>query len=386
MPVPSINLRKPKSIFIGLLVLLCNPVFAADLPVPSPPQISASGYLLVDYDSGQVLAENNADNRLEPASLTKIMTAYLVFKELKSGDIKLDDEVLISEKAWRTPGSRTFVEVDRKVSVELLLKGLIVQSGNDASVALAEYVAGSESTFAELMNSHAQRLGMHDSHFTNSTGLPDAEHYTTPRDIAKVTAASIREYPNLYKWYAIKSFKYNNIDQRNRNLLLWRDESIDGVKTGHTEAAGYCLVASAKKDGMRIISVVMGTDSENARARDSLSLMNYGFRFFETRKLYSAGESLSNTRVWKGSTESLNLGLAEDLFVTLPRGKFKSLQAKMTIAPGLIAPISRGKNCGQVKVALDTEEIAKAPLIALEGVESGSLWHSLVDAVLLWFQ
>ncbi len=377
--------RKSQCALLLFVLLFCTGALA-QRPIPSPPQISAKGHLLLDFDSGRVLAENGATNRLEPASLTKIMTAYVVFKELEAGNIRLDDQVLISEKAWRTPGSRMFVEVGKKVSLELLLKGTIIQSGNDASVALAEHTAGSEASFAEMMNDHARRLDMLDTHFANSTGLPNIDHYTTPRDIAKVTAASIREFPDLYAWYAIKDLEFNNIKQRNRNLLLWRDDTVDGVKTGHTEAAGYCLVASAQKGNMRLIAVVMGTDSEEARARDSLSLLNYGFRFFETHRLYSAGESLSDTRVWKGAVKQLQLGLAEDLHITIPRGRYENLSAQMELNPRIIAPVRKGKSYGEVKVSLDGEEIARVPLVALEDVAEGGLWRRIMDGALLWWQ
>ncbi len=380
----AVRLRKPQCVLLLFLLLFCAAVFA-QRPVPSPPQVSADGHLLLDFESGRVLAENGATNRLEPASLTKIMTAYVVFKELEAGNIRLDDQVLISEKAWRTPGSRMFVEVGKKVSLELLLKGTIIQSGNDASVALAEHLAGSEDSFAQMMNHHARRLEMLDTHFANSTGLPNIDHYTTPRDIAKVTLASIREFQDLYAWYSIKDLTFNDIKQRNRNLLLWRDDSVDGVKTGHTEAAGYCLVASAQKGDMRLISVVMGTKSEEARARDSQSLLSYGFRFFETHKLYSANRSLSNVRVWKGEIKQLQLGLAEDLNVTIPRGQYETLSAKMELDPRIIAPVRKGKTCGHVKVSMGDEEIARVPLIALEDVPEGGLWRRLVDSAMLWW-
>ncbi|MFM1892112.1 MAG: D-alanyl-D-alanine carboxypeptidase, partial [Pseudomonadota bacterium] len=283
-----------------LLLLLCSASAVAAPPVPAPPTVAGTGHLLLDMHSGRVLAESNADARLEPASLTKIMTAYVVFRELQHGNLKLEDQALISEKAWKTPGSRMFIEVGKRVSVGDLLNGMVIQSGNDASVALAEHIAGSEDTFAGLMNEHSRRLGMQNTHFVNATGLPHEDHYTTPRDIAKVTIATIREFPELYKLYAVKEFVWNDIKQPNRNLLLWRDDSVDGVKTGHTEAAGYCLVSSAAREGMRLVAVVMGTSSENARAKESLSLLNYGFRFFETHRLYAAGDALVRTRVWKG--------------------------------------------------------------------------------------
>jgi D-alanyl-D-alanine carboxypeptidase (penicillin-binding protein 5/6) len=348
--------------------------------------VAATGHLLVDFDSGAVLAEANADERLEPASLTKIMTAYVVFRELAAGKVALDDQVPVSEKAWRTPGSRMFIEVGTRVSLEDLLKGMIIQSGNDASVALAEYIAGSEDTFAELMNSHARRLGMSNTHFANSTGLPHEDHYTTPRDIAKVTAATIREFPQWYEWYAVKDFAYNDIKQHNRNKLLWRDDSVDGVKTGHTDAAGYCLVASAEREGMRLISVVMGTSGENARARETQALLNYGFRFFETHRPYEGGSELTRMRVWKGEVEELSVGLAGNLYVTIPRGQYDNLSAQMDLSPRLMAPVASGQQVGRLRISLDGEPVAETDLVALGDVPEGSLWADLRDTVLLWLE
>ena len=372
-------------IFLLLALLCLNAAYAA-APIPAPPQIAGTGHLLIDFESGAVLAENSADQRLEPASLTKIMTAYAVFRELKEGNIKLDDEVLVSKKAWRTPGSRMFIEVNKKVSLELLLKGMIIQSGNDASVALAEHVAGNEETFAALMNSHAARLGMANTNFVNSTGLPHPDHYTTPRDIALVAAASIREFPEYYQWYAERSLTFNEIKQHNRNKLLWRDETVDGIKTGHTEAAGYCLVASAKRNEMRLITVVMGTKSEQARAKESQTLLNYGFRFYETHRLYGAGDTLKKVRLWKGEKEELALGLDQDLFVTIPRRQYKKLDAKMTVESQITAPVEKGQVMGSVTISLQGETIAELSLVSLEKIGSGSIWHNMKDSALLWFQ
>ncbi|MCP4995883.1 MAG: D-alanyl-D-alanine carboxypeptidase [Gammaproteobacteria bacterium] len=369
-----------------IILLLLSTLSLAAPPVPAPPKMATTGHLLVDFNSGKVLAESNASSRLEPASLTKIMTAYTVFRELEAGTITLSDEVLVSKKAWRTPGSRMFIEVGKKISVEMLLKGMIIQSGNDASVALAEHTAGSEETFANLMNEHAQRLGMHSSHFVNSTGLPHDDHYTTPADITLVAAATIHEFPDFYKWYAVKDFKFNNIEQNNRNKLLWRDASVDGMKTGHTEAAGYCLVASAEQKGMRLISVVMGTDSEESRASASQSLINYGFRFFETHKLYSGGDSLTKTRVWKGSKEMIRLGLTETLSVTIPRRQYEKLEAGMEITPQIMAPIKKGQPLGKIIIKLEGELVAEVPLIALESIGEGGWIDSAKDSVLLWFE
>jgi D-alanyl-D-alanine carboxypeptidase (penicillin-binding protein 5/6) len=374
-------------IFALVFSLIALPLSVpAAAPAPAPPSIAATGYLLIDVDSDSILAAKDSEQRLEPASLTKIMTTYVVFRELRSGSVKESDEVLVSEKAWKTPGSRMFIEVNTRVSVADLLKGMIIQSGNDASVALAEHVAGSEDAFANLMNDHAQRLGMRDTHFVNATGLPDPEHYTTPRDIVMVTEATIREFPELYKLYAVKEFTFNDIRQHNRNNLLWRDKSVDGVKTGHTEAAGYCLVASAKREGMRLISVVMGTESEKARLTASQSLLNYGFRFYETHRLYGAGDRLTRTRVWMGEAEELALGLARDLYVTIPRRQYDKLNARTEIQPNLEAPIAKGQKVGEVVIELDGEVMTRQPLVALEEVPEGGIWRTVVDTVLMWLE
>jgi D-alanyl-D-alanine carboxypeptidase (penicillin-binding protein 5/6) len=381
-----IPLQPPLKFLLAITTILLWPSLHAAVPIPAPPEVAASGYILVDFHSGKVLAEQGADQRLEPASLTKIMTAYTIFRELKEGNVLLEDSVLISEKAWRTEGSRMFVEVGKRVKVEDLLKGMIIQSGNDACVALAEHIAGSEATFAELMNSHASRLGMTHTHFVNSTGLPHEDHYTTPADIAKAASATIREFPEYYHWYREKSFIFNSIKQHNRNRLLWRDESVDGMKTGHTETAGYCLVASALREGMRLVSVVMGTDGEEARAKASQSLLNYGFRFYETHQLYAAGDVLNRTRIWKGEKEKLPLGLAQDLNVTIPRHQYQKLEAQLEIAPKIMAPVSQGQVLGQVHVTLEGEPIVSADLIALKGVADGNLWQQIKDSALLWLE
>lgn len=368
----------------ALLTLAASPLTAK--PAPSPPEIAARGYLLMDMNSGQVLAANNPDMRLEPASLTKIMTAHVVFDEIKKGHVALTDSVLVSEKAWRTEGSRMFIEVNTQVTVEELLKGLIIQSGNDAAVALAEHVAGSEEAFAALMNETAARLGMTSSHFVNSTGLPDPEHYTTPADIAKVTADTIRDYPDWYAWYAIKDYTYNNIKQPNRNLLLWRDDSVDGVKTGHTEAAGYCLVASAQRDNMRLISVVMGTAGETARANETQKLLGYGFRFFETSPLYQADQPIQQVRVWKGGANEVPVGIARGLTVTVPRGEAGNLSAQLTLDGALEAPVARGQEVGTIEVRLGDQSLMKVPAVALAEVEEAGIVGWLMDTVLMMFE
>jgi D-alanyl-D-alanine carboxypeptidase (penicillin-binding protein 5/6) len=356
-----------------------------EIPIPDPPELAAKSYLLIEHNSGRVLAESNAAERLEPASLTKIMTAYVVFRELAGGKLSLQDQALISEKAWRTGGSKMFVEVGKRVMLEDLLKGMIVQSGNDASVALAEHIAGSEETFAELLNTHAERLGMKGSHFTNATGLPHEDHYTTASDMALVTAASIREFPQYYAWYAEKEFVFNDIKQPNRNRLLWRDESVDGVKTGHTEAAGYCLVASAKRDDMRLTSVVMGAKGEEARARASLALLNYGFRFYETHKLYRGAQQVETLRVWMGDTDDLPVGPAEDVYVTIPRRKYDELSAQLVKDPDISAPVAKGDVVGHISISLEGEEVRRVSLVALQNVAEGGLIQKAMDSVLQWF-
>ncbi len=372
---------------LPLLLLFClTAVQAAPTLIPSPPRLAATGFLLMDYQSGQILAESKADERMEPASLTKMMTAYSVFHELKAGHISIDDKVRVSEKAWRMPGSRMFIEVGSSVSVAELIKGMIIQSGNDASVALAEFVAGSEDAFVPLMNAHAKTLGLTGTHFVNSTGLPHTNHYTTPRDMAKLAMALIREFPEHYSLYSEKKYTYNEITQSNRNLLLYRDDSVDGVKTGHTESAGYCLVASAKRKDMRLISVVMGAESEKARAQESQKLLNYGFRFFETHRLYSAGEALRQMRIWKGASESLPLGLSEELFVTVPRGQYKDLKASLSVDKTIVAPAGQGQAFGTVDIHLGKELLAQRPLVALESIGEGSLWQKIKDNVMLMFQ
>ena len=369
-----------------LLLFVASALRAEPLPVPKAPSIGAKAFILQDFDSGRIIAEQDADKPVEPASITKLMTAYAIFKEMRAGKITLTDMVTISEKAWRTPGSRMFVEVGKQVSVEDLMQGMIVQSGNDATVALAEYVAGSEDSFAALMNRYAAALGLKDSHFVNSTGLPDPQHYMTAHDIAMVAAAIIREFPEYYHWYSQKKFTFNDITQYNRNKLLWRDESVDGMKTGHTDSAGYCLVTSAKKDDMRLISVVLGTDNEKARADASQALLNYGFRFYETHKLYDAGKQLATARVWKGDSDTVSLGLDSPLYATVPRGQYKALAASMTINNRIMAPVSNDEKLGSVKVQLGDAVIAEQNLVALQGVGEGSIWHRIVDEALLYFE
>ena len=369
-------------LFLILLLQGVPYAHAAPIPVPAPPQVAARNYLIMDFDSMRVLAEKKPDEQIEPASITKLMTAYVVYHELESGRLTMDEMVEISKKSWRMGGSRMYLEVGSKVSVEQLLKGLIIQSGNDASVALAEHIAGSEEVFVELMNNYAKILGLKNTHYKNSTGWPDKEHLTSARDIAVLAAAIIREFPERYKWYAEKSYTYNDIKQYNRNKLLWRDDSVDGLKTGHTESAGYCLVASAKRSEMRLISVVLGTKNVSTRASVSQSLLNYGFRFYETHQLYAAGEPLSRSRVWSGAHEKISLGLSEDLRITIPRGSYKSLEAFMDVNADIEAPLKKGQQLGVVRVSLDKEELMSRPLVALESIEKGNILQIVKDHVL----
>lgn len=357
-------------------------ISSAALPVPAPPEVAAKNYLLIDFASGKVLAEKNADEQIEPASITKLMTAYVVYKEMDEGRLNMDDMVDISEKAWRMGGSRMYLEVNSSVSVHDLMKGLIIQSGNDASVALAEHIAGTEATFVQLMNQYAKELGMDNTNFENCTGWPDKKHLTSARDIAKLSVAIIRDFPEHYAWYSEKEYTYNDIKQYNRNKLLWRDETVDGLKTGHTESAGYCLVSSALRSDMRVVSVVLGTDSEKSRASVSQAVLNYGFRFFESHTLYDEGEVLSRPRIWKGEFETLTVGLSQALAISIPRGAYDKLDATMDIDKDIQAPISKGQPVGVVKVSLDGNVLESVPLVALEDVAEGSLFQIAKDYVL----
>lgn len=359
---------------------------AQGTPMPQPPIIGAKSYLLIDGNTGAELASLKADERLAPASLTKLMTAYAVFRALREEQIALTDQVTVSEKAWRTQGSRMFIEVGKQVSVEELLLGMIVQSGNDASVALAEHTAGTEEVFAQLMNQYAAEIGMTASNFRNSTGLPEDEHYSSARDLAKLARAIVKEFPDYYAWYSVRSYKYNDIDQPNRNSLLWRDESVDGMKTGFTDDAGYCLVSSAKRDGMRIISVVLGTSSEKSRIDGSQALLNYGFRFFETRLLYRAGEPVTQARIWKAEKELTPIGLPDDLYVTIPRGSFDNVESVLNMPATLMGPVAEGQPLAELLVSLNGSELINAPLRALEANPDGSFWQRTRDGVKLWFE
>ncbi len=371
-------------LFFCFLLTLSMGAHGANIPVPAAPKLAASSWVLLDHGSNQVLAEHNADKRIEPASITKVMTAYVVYQALAEGLISMQDQVQISEKAWRMKGSRMFIEVNKWVSVSDLVHGMVIQSGNDAAVALAEHVAGSEEAFADQMNAAAERLGMQGSHFVNSTGWPNADHYTTARDISILSRALINEFPENYSIYSIKEFKYNGIKQPNRNRLLWRDASVDGLKTGHTDAAGYCLAASAKRGDMRLISIVMGTSSDSARAKHSQTLLNYGFRYYETHKLYSAGDAVREVRVWKGEQEQLGLGPATDVFVTIPRGQYKNLKPSLEEIPVPVeAPVKKSTQMGSIQVKLNGEVIASTPAVALQQIEEGSFFSQVLDSILL---
>ncbi|MBM37634.1 MAG: serine-type D-Ala-D-Ala carboxypeptidase [Woeseia sp.] len=366
--------------------LLFSTYSLAQAPIPSAPIVGAKSYLVIDSKTGYEIAALNPDLSLEPASLTKIMTTYVAFKSIENGQISFEEEVTISEKAWRTEGSRMFIEVGTKVKVKDLLYGIIIQSGNDASVALAEHIAGTEDMFAELMNQYANALGMNSSNFLNSTGLPSVNHITTARDLAILTRAIIQEFPDFYKWHSIKNFTYNNIKQNNRNSLLWRDESIDGVKTGYTEDAGYCLVSSAKRNDMRVISVVLGTSSNKARSDGSQALINYAFRFFETKLLFKAGEEISKLRVWKSKNIYSSLGVLEDLYITLQRGSYNNLQSNLEVPAAILAPISTGQPIANLILSLNGEEIFSTPLRSLEDNPLGTFWQRSKDTINLWFE
>lgn len=368
-----------------LALLALSGSAAAQQILPEPPAIDATGYLLIDADTGRVLAEREIDTPLPPASLTKIMTSYVAAGEIASGRVSLEDDVPISVAAWRTPGSRMFVREGTTVPLAMLLRGVIIQSGNDASVAVAEYIGGSESAFADMMNQQAQALGMYSTEYHNATGLPTEGHHTTVRDLATLTRALIRNYPEHYEIYSEKSFTFNDIEQPNRNRLLWRDKTVDGVKTGHTQEAGYCLVASATRDGMRLISVVMGTTSEEARMRESQKLLSYGFRYFQTQKLYDADTPLKQAEVFYGDADTVKLGVAETVRVTIPRGRYDDLKAETDVARVIKAPIAAGDEEGELRVLLDDEAVYEAPLVALEDVPEGGFFKRLWHAIYLFF-
>jgi D-alanyl-D-alanine carboxypeptidase (penicillin-binding protein 5/6) len=371
--------------FLFSLLLTALPAGAANMPLPEPPRFTGKSFVLMDYHSGQLLAGREADQRIQPASITKLMTAYILFSELKNGNLKLNDVVTISEKAWRTGGSRMFVNVGSPVKIEDLLRGMIVQSGNDATIALAEAMAGSEETFVELMNQHAQKLGLRNSHFTNSHGLDEEGHYSTAYDIGLLSRALIRDFPEYYKYYSEREFTYNSITQHNRNGLLGKD-GVDGVKTGHTETAGYCLVASAPRGDMRLIAVVTGTESMKAREQAAAALLTYGFRFFETHKLYDTGQAIDQVRVWKGEPQILPIGVGHPLYVTTPRGHRKNLSMQAQVQNEVMAPVSQGQALGSITLQLSGETLLQEPLVALQAAPLGSWWRRLIDSLRLKLQ
>lgn len=354
---------------------------AAPIISPVAPNVAGNAHYLVDFHSGKVLAEKNAHEQIEPASLTKIMTAYIVFNELKNGRIQLDDQVTISTKAWKMPGSRMFIEVGKQVSVEDLIKGMIIQSGNDASVALAEYIARTEEEFSHMMNEYATNLGMQNTNFLNSTGLPNKEHLTTAYDLAILTQAMIKDFPEYYTWYSEKQFTFNGITQYNRNRLLWQDPSVDGVKTGHTNSAGYCLVSSAERNDNRVIAVITGADSGSQRITESQKLLNYAFRFFETHKLYEAEQRLVEARVWGGQQNQVGVGLAEEFYITVPKGQYNNLQAETILPSELNAPLQKGDIAGELVISLNGEVLETKQLIVINDVAEGSFFKRLMDQI-----
>ena len=374
-----------------LAYVLSAPAAGAQSPrpmaqLPAPPALDVSSFVLMEQETGSLLAVHEPELRVEPASITKIMSAYVVFEALAAREVTLEEEAVISEKAWRMEGSRTFLDLNSRVSVEDLLLGMIVQSGNDASVALAEHLAGAEEDFATLMNLTAEGLGMQGTHFENATGWPGEGHYTTAGDTALLTRAMIEDYPALYGMHALREFTWNGISQPNRNRLLARDATVDGVKTGHTQSAGHCLVASAVRDGMRLIAVVMGAGSDAQRSQDALRLLSYGFRYFETRKLLEAGTTFGSARVWKGEDTVIDLTVAEDVLRTLPKRVADEMETRVEINEPLIAPLEAGARVGKVSLYYDGEVLAEMPLVPERAVSSGGWWQRTRDSVLLWFE
>jgi D-alanyl-D-alanine carboxypeptidase (penicillin-binding protein 5/6) len=354
--------------------------------IPNPPEVDARAYVLLDYTTGQVLAQRNADARMEPASLTKLMTCYVVFHALKAGTLKLDDQVTISEHAWKAEGSRTFVQVGSKIPAEVLIKGMIVQSGNDATIALAERVGGTEGAFVQLMNDYARRLGLTNTHFDDSSGLPSPTHYTSARDMSLLASALLRDFPEYYPWFSLREFVWNNIKQENRNGLLERDPSVDGMKTGHTDSAGFCLVTSARRQDMRLITVVLGSNSIKAREDASAALVNYGFTFYETVNVKRRGAPVLKPRVYKAAEEFYSVGPASDINIVVPRGQAGSIMTTATVQRRLIAPLSTSTRVGELQVVVNGKPITSVPLFPIADIPEGGLWTRLSDTVLLWFQ
>jgi D-alanyl-D-alanine carboxypeptidase (penicillin-binding protein 5/6) len=377
---------KFRSPFPSFLLALLFPLFACAQQLPAPPALAARAWLLVELPSGQELASQAVDERFEPASLTKLMTAYLSFETLRQGTIKLEQTVLVSEKAWRTPGSRMFIKVGTLVSVEDLIKGMIVQSGNDASVALAEAIAGSEDNFAVMMNRQAQRLGMKNTQFRNASGLPDAQHYTTARDLAVLSSALIRDFPDEYaRYYSMKEFRYNNITQPNRNRLLQLDPTVDGIKTGHTDAAGYCLIASSRRGERRLLSIVLGAASEAVRTQESLKLLSHGFQSYDAVRLYAKDQSVSDLKVWKGAASTVKAGFTSDFVVSVPKGFSSRLKTELTSRQPLMAPVAAGQIVGTLALSLDGKPYGDYPVVAVEAVPVAGIFGRMIDTVRLWF-
>ncbi|MFV0664756.1 D-alanyl-D-alanine carboxypeptidase family protein [Denitromonas sp.] len=353
---------------------------------PQPPALAAKAWLLLDYGANQVLTAHNAEERVEPASLTKLMTAYLTFSAFKANTLSRDQIIPVSERAWKMGGSRMFIEPRHEVTADELVHGMIIQSGNDASVALAEAIAGSEEAFADLMNREAKRLGMTGTHFMNSTGMPDDQHYTTARDLAILASVVVRDFPEDYRLYSEKEYTYNGIRQPNRNRLLWMDAAVDGIKTGHTEAAGYCLVSSAVRGPRRLISVVLGSDSDGVRTQESLKLLNYGFQFFDTVRLYENAAAVSRFRVWKGSAEEVPVGFLNDFVLSVPKGQADKLQVKLDSVQPLEAPVRKGQEVGTLTLTLDGNTIGTYPVVALEEVTLAGWFGRMWDAIRWWIK
>lgn len=373
-----------KTLFTLLATLALNAV-AAPLAAPAVPDLSARAYLLVDFYSGATLAAKQPDNRIEPASLTKLMTAYLTFKAIQEGRIKPNQQLTVSQKGWKTEGSRMFLDPKKPASVDELIRGMIVQSGNDACITLAEAIAGSEETFAGMMNQQAAKLGMKNTHFMNATGLPDPQHYTTARDLSVLAAAIIHDFPQYYPIYSMKEYRYNNITQPNRNQLLYRDPLVDGMKTGHTDSAGYCLIASKHEADRRVLSVVLGTDSDNTRAGESARLLGYGLQFFDTPKLYAANKPVSQIRVFKGDAKAVSVGFDADQFVTVSKGAAARVQPQILLNTKVIAPVAKGQVLGSIKLTLDGQALAELPLKALTAVPEAGFFGRTLDGMKLWF-
>lgn len=374
-------------LYLVLLLLISASALAKPLPIPEPPSLDARSFILLDFNSGQVLAEKNAEKHVEPASITKLMTTYILFDELAKGNIARDDKVTISEKAWRMGGSKMFIEVGSQVSVDDLLHGMITASGNDATVALAEYVGGTESTFADYMNQYARELGMENSHFVDASGWPHENHYMSAHDIARLLSAIIRDFPDLYaEYFHEKKFTYAGIEQYNRNSLLWSDDSVDGGKTGHTESAGYCLSASAKREDMRLVAVVTGTTSSNARKSQTAALLNYGFRFYESGHLFDAGKQISEVRVWKGDNTMLPVVAKGAVDVSFPRGQRDALTTSAELPSQLMAPIEKGERLGTLEIKYDDKVLSEVPLYAGKTIERGGIFRQLTDEVMMLFE